>query len=284
MLAIGLALPSVAAAAAAPLPKAEVERAVVHALPAWHGKTAKVIKYLDLTHSFETVSQWALVAARDPTPAPPDVALLGNDSPIAICFVKILAPKCSEVRGHADKQWFDMTNALDTVAVVFAGPSPARPLLMLKTCSAHGLNGSCDIRTALFAYERKKDTFRQVFVNDSGGSNNNQAARFVEHGPLQGDVIVDYPTDHTPYTYWIEVYAPTKSGRYARILRYRGHTGYGDGNRLPVADSEMPEILGKLGLWKPGDALPVPEQMPEGCGRLVLRRGEEWCKKSLAGK
>ncbi|MGH8216356.1 MAG: hypothetical protein ACREPZ_11785 [Rhodanobacteraceae bacterium] len=176
-----------------------------------------------------------------------------------------------------------MTNALDTVAVVFAGPGRARPLLMLKTCSAHGLNGSCDIRTALFAYAREKDSFRQVFVNDSGGSNNNQAARFVEHGPLQGDVIADYPTDHAPYAYWIEVYAPGRSGQYARILRYRGHTGYGDGNPLAVADSEMPEILDKLGLWKPSDSLPVPARTPQACGLLVLRRGEEWCSKSLAG-
>lgn len=76
----------------------------------------------------------------------------------------------------------------------------------------------------------------------------------------------------------IEVYAPGNSGRYARILRYRSHTGYGDGNPLPVIDSEMPAILERLGLWKPGDALPVPEPLPANCGRLILNRGEEWCR------
>jgi len=116
-----------------------------------------------------------------------------------------------------------------------------------------------------------------VFLNVTG-RNNNEATRFVERGPLTGDVIVDYPTEDAPYTYWIEVYRAGKSGQYARILRYRGRTGYADGNRLAVADSEMPEILQHLELWKPGDALPVPAQMPQGCSKLFMRQNEEWCK------
>jgi hypothetical protein len=40
----------------------------------------------------------------------------------------------------------------------------------------------------------------------------------------------------------------------------------------------MPAIMERSGLWKPGDALPVPQPMPEGCGPLVLNRGEEWCR------
>jgi hypothetical protein len=96
-------------------------------------------------------------------------------------------------------------------------------------------------------------------------------------------VIVDYPTGHAPYPYWIEVYAPRASEEYAQILRYRGRTRYGDHNPLAVADSEMPEILKRLGFWKPGDALPVPSRKPEGCNQLVLRDGEEWCKQFQKG-
>jgi hypothetical protein len=98
----------------------------------------------------------------------------------------------------------------------------------------------------------------------------------METGPLRGDVIVDFPTQHAPYAYWIEVFAAGKSGQYTRILRYRGHTGYNDGNRLPVADSEMPAILERLGLWKRGDSLPLPADR-FGCIRPYLSRGEEWC-------
>jgi hypothetical protein len=91
-------------------------------------------------------------------------------------------------------------------------------------------------------------------------------------------VIVVYPTEHAPYTYWVEVYRAGESGQYVRILRYRGRTGYGDGNQLAVADSEMPELLRHLGLWQPGDALPVAVHLPQGCSHLFMGQGEEWCK------
>jgi len=49
----------------------------------------------------------------------------------------------------------------------------------------------------LFDYDRKAERFRVVFFN-MVGRNNNQEARFVENGPLLGDVIVAYPTDDPP--------------------------------------------------------------------------------------
>ena len=77
----------------------------------------------------------------------------------------------------------------------------------------------------------------------------------------------------------MEIYRAEQSGHYVRILRYRGRTGYNDGNPLAVADSEMPEILRHLGLWRPGDAVPVPAHLPQGRGDLFIRNGEEWCKR-----
>lgn len=277
LLVAGLIAQNLAAAAATSSPQAKVEQAVIDALPAWQGKKAQIVDYLDLTKSFVTTTPWALVVARDARPPPADLAMMGNGSPIVICFVKTLTPSCSEARGHAGAR-FDMTNGLVTVAVVFAGPGQTRPLLMLQTLSAHGLNGNANIATKLFDYDRKTDRFRKMLVNVVGGTNNNAAARFIGHGPLQGDVIVDYPTDDAPYAYWIEVYVPGKSDRYVRFLRYRSVTRYGDGNPLAVADSEMPEIMERMGLWKPGDALPIPPHAPKGCGSLVTRHGEAWCK------
>jgi len=278
LLVTGLVFPNPVAAAATPSPRTAVERAVIDVLPTWHGQKAKVIDYLDLTRPFTTASPWALVVAQDARPPPADLAMVGNASPIAVCFVKALISSCAEARGHAGHDWFDMANGLDAAAVVFAGPGQTRPLLMLQTLSAHGMNGNASIGTKLFEYDRKTDGFRQVFVNLNGGTNNNAATRFVERGPLQGDVVVDYPTDDARYAYWIEVYASGKSGQYARILRYRSITHYGDGNPLAVADSEMPEIMKRLGFWRPGDALPVPPHAPKGCGPFVMRHGEEWCK------
>jgi len=129
----------------------------------------------------------------------------------------------------------------------------------------------------LFAYDRKAERFRVVFFKMMGTSNN-QETRFIETGPMVGSVVVAYPTEDPPFTYFVEVYRRTSDNEYSRVLKYRGRTGYGDGNPLPVIDSEMPETLRRLGLWKTGDALPVPPSLPRGCTRLVMRKGVEWCE------
>lgn len=277
LLVTGSALSSPIVNAAAPS-RAAVEQAVTNALPTWQGQKAKIIDYLDLTQPFATTSPWALVVAQDAKPPPADLAAMGNASPLAVCFVKALAPSCTTARSHAGDSWFDVPNELGVATVVFAGRNKTKPLLMLQTLSAHGMNGNASIGTTLFQYDLNTDGFLQVFANVNGGTNNNAETRFVERGPLQGDVIVNYPTDNAPYAYWIEVYALGKSDHYLRILRYRSITHYGDGNPLPVADSEMPEIMARSGFWKPGDALPIPQVAPKGCGPLVMRHGEEWCK------
>jgi hypothetical protein len=160
--------------------------------------------------------------------------------------------------------------------VVFSGPGRTFPLLRIKSCTTRGANGNCGVSTFLFAYDRDAQRFRVVFFNMMG-RNNNQEARFVEKGPLLGNVIVAYPTNDAPFTYFVEVYKRSSDSEYSQVLRYRGNTHYGDGNPLAVIDSEMPETLQRLGLWKTGDALPVPPRMPRGC-TLVMRKGVEWCE------
>jgi hypothetical protein len=288
LLVAGLVYPGRGRAATATLPKAIVEQAVIAAIPVWHGQKASILKYLDLTRPFDTASPWALVVAQDP--GPPGEPDLEDHGPIAVCLVKALTPHCMEkypLHGRWLKwyakygsylSWYVTAYDLDIARVVYAGKDGAGPLLLLKTYSARSGDGNSNIRMALFDYDPQEDQFRQVFENFSGGSNNNQAARFIERGPLQGDVIIDYPTSHAPYVYWVEVYAPGKSGQFTRLLKYRSHTRYGDGNPLPVIDSEMPAIMKRLSVWGSGDALPLPHNVPSGCGQLVLRHGEEWCQ------
>lgn len=275
----GLTTSAVASAGVSAPIRAAVEQAVIAAIPAWHGKKAQIIKYLDLTQPFATWTPWALVVAQSAGP-PPDPEWTDHRT-IAVCLVGVHATQCTDSYWQTPdggESWFARPYDLRLAQVVHTRDDATQPLLVVATCSVPGIDGNCSIRTTLYRYDRNVDLFRRVFVHDSHGSNNNQAARFVEHGPLQGDVIVDYPTDRAPYVYWIEVYAPGKSGQYARILRYRSSTHYADGNPLPVADSEMPAIMERLGLWKPGDALPVPQPLPAGCGQLVLNHGEEWCR------
>ena len=107
----------------------------------------------------------------------------------------------------------------------------------------YGANGNCRVSTFLFAYEQKTARFHVVYFNMTG-RNNNEETRVLETGPLLGSVIVAYPTSDAPFTYFVEVYERASDSEYSLGFKYRGHTGYGDGNPLAVIDSEAPETLG----------------------------------------
>ncbi|HZT04752.1 MAG TPA: hypothetical protein VFA39_21055 [Steroidobacteraceae bacterium] len=253
----------------------DITQSVASSLPKLQGRRADVIANLDLTRPFETRMQWTFVAA-----ILPGSHFDGADAQrvdggaLAQCFVENLAPHCTYAMPKNDSDWFSTPIELYSAMVVFGGANNTRPLLLIKTGSAHGGDGSHSIYTEVFIYDRQSNKFRSVFSNATG-SNNNQETRFIAQGPLRGDVIVADPTSSAPFGYWISVYSrDRKDGYSCNPLRYRSATHYGDGNHLPVIDSEMPGILRRMGLWRPGDPLPAPP----GCSRPVLRHGEEWCQ------
>ena len=259
------------------LPGGEVDRSVIAVLSHQGITKPKVVSHVDLTKPFGTVSQWTFVAVQDGGQPAEDIE---DHGPMFLCLVKAASPDCAlrlyqQVR--SEMPWFDTPYHLFASRVVYANHNRSGPLLFLEVCGAEGPNGNCGIATALYRYDSGDDRFIRVFLNLTG-RNNNQDTRFVESGPMQGDVIVDYPTENAPYTYWIEVYRAGSSGHFGRILRYRGLTHYSDGNQLAVIDSEMPGMLQRLGLWRPGDPLPAPVHLPQGCSHLFMRNGEEWCK------
>ena len=272
-------LTAVGAPVASSVPLEKVDQAVLAQLPTWQGNQAEVLAHIELTAPFTTSSQWTFVVAQDPTP-PPEELPNGDvgHGPLVVCLVKVLVPQCTRGQnGEGDMSWYADVYRLMEDKIVYAGSGNTQPLVWLKTCSTGSADGNCDIRVSLFGYDPKQDRFVSVFSYDAGGVNNNNNARYMEDGPLRGDVIADHPTDNAPYTYWIEVYRRGKMGEYSQILKYRGHTVYEDGNDLPVAYSEMPEILRRLGLWHSGDPLPIPPG--RNCLNPVLRHGEEWCHK-----
>jgi hypothetical protein len=262
------------------------DRLVISKLSAQFGIKSKVIAHLDLTQPFQTTSQWLLVAAKQPDEGSSVEDGAGNRTgAVSLCFVENGEPDCSEEMFLAKYREKKVSLASGERAfyelfasdVVYSGPGRTLPLLRIKTCTNRGANGDCGVSLFLFAYDRPADRFRVVFFNMTR-RNNNQETRFVGNGPLLGSVIAAYPTDDAPFTYFVEVYQKVSGSEYSRVLRYRGNTRYGDGNPLAVIDSEMPQTLRRLGLWKIGDALPVPPRMPRGCTRLVMRKGVEWCE------
>ena len=263
-----------------------IDQAVISKLSAQFGINSRVTTHLELTQTFQTKSSWSLVVAKQPDEESSVEDGGGNRiGAVSLCFVENGEPDCLEkmfqTKYREEKISFvfgePTFHQLFASDVVFSGPGKTLPLLRIKSCMNRGANGNCGVSTFLFAYDRKADRFRVVFFNMTG-RNNNEETRFVESGPLLGSVLVAYPTSDAPFTYFVEVYKRTSDSEYSRTLRYRGHTGYGDGNPLAVIDSEMPETLRQLGLWKTGDALPVPPRMPGGCTRLVMRKGVEWCE------
>ena len=266
---------AVASESSEQIPSKDITQSVVSSLPKSQGRSADVIANLDLTRPFGTQTQWTFVAAI----LPGTHFSVADQRPVdggalARCFVDKLASHCRYETPKNDSDWFSTPIELYSAKVVFAGADKTRPLLLIKTGSAHGGDGGHSIYTELFTYDRQSNNFQSVFSNATG-SNNNQETRFVEEGPLRGDVIVADPTSSAPFGFWISVYAgKTKDGYSHTALRYRSATHYGDGNHLAVIDSEMPGILRRVGLWRPGDPLPAPP----GCSRPVLRHGEEWCR------
>lgn len=262
------------------LSASEVDQSVFAALSHLDVTQPRILSHIDLTKPFNTATQWTLVIVENTAPPPANSGAQEGHGRIFVCLVQAVTPDCSQrlypPRADVDR-WFAEPFHLFDDRIVHAGPEDSSPLLLVKVCSAYSGDGDCLIATALYRYDRRADRFARVFLNTTG-RNNNQETRFVERGPLQGDAIVNYPTQSAPYTYWIEVYRPEASGQYQRILRYRGHTGYNDGNPLAVIDSEMPEILRHMGLWKAGDPLPRPSRLPQGCSHLFMRHSEEWCK------
>lgn len=235
---------------------------------------------LDLTKPFHTRSAWRFVV----TEGPQAKDYGDNDAPGALTFClhkgsagpcvsgPVTLPLKAPDPGYAIA-W--EPHYLDAAKVVYPNGQDAAPLLLIVTGSLNSGDGDQIVATQLVAYDEGKDTFRRVF-GKSTGHNNNQEIRFVTDGPLRGSVISAEPQQHLPYGFWITVEQPNAAGEYREVLRYGSATRYGDGNRLAVIDSEMPNIQKRLGLWKPGD--PIPVLSGKACGKPTLRKDELWCQ------
>ena len=268
------AAPALGAQGVPSVPAVDVDHAVISQLVRDGIQQPKIISHVDLTKPFDAASQWTLVIAREDV-VPTQAAEFNRQGPLVVCIVKVINPDCSLNLYQGDVEevrWFATPFEMFNDRVVYAGRHHHEPLLLVQVCSAHSADGNCGRATVLYRYARRADRFVAVFHNVTG-NNNNQRTRFIEGGPLRGDVIVDVPTEHAPYTYWIDVYRRGRSGPYARILRYRGRTHYGDGNPLAVIDSEMPEILRHFGLWHVGDP---PSGSSAHAGRLYSPFLPEW--------
>lgn len=236
-------------------------------------------KNLDLQKHFRTRSPWRFAV----TEGVPTKDFGDNDAPgaLSLCLHKGTAGPC--VSGPVTPPLRATTpddpiawepHYLLTAKLVYPRGSQGVPLLLIVTGSLNSGNGNQVVSTQLIAYDAASDTFWRIYQR-STGHNNNEEVRFVDNGPLRGSVISAEPQEHLPYGYWITVNQMSSTGEYHQVLRYGSATRYNDGNRLAVIDSEMLAIERRLGLWKSGDPIPVPQG--KTCAKPVLRHDELWC-------
>lgn len=237
-----------------------------------------IVKSLDLSKPFAARSIWRLTATQSPDVADPTGFL--DDmvpGPIRLCLRKAPTAPCDPslkaTVGEPGKADFFLEPHELARADVVRSPS-GQPLLLVQTGSVHSGNGDQLVRTQLLAYRPAEDRFERVYEHVTG-RNNNQQVRYVEAGPLKGDVVSVEPTQDAPFGFWVVVNAPA-SGGFQEVLRYRSATRYGDGNPLAVIDSEMPNMAQRLGLWTPGSPLPLPAG---ACPSPHLVKMALWCVK-----
>lgn len=237
--------------------------------------TAAAPAPVDLSGPFGLPPGWQLVGAQGP--GVEDAG--GNPAPGALhlCITrdggKTCRPALDDILTTSGERKSDFDTPHYLIDARIIRPRPDRPLLWVQAGSIYSGDGDQIIGRMALAYDRAGDRFVPVFRQRTG-HNNNQEVRYIDKGPLRGAILSAVPTSDAPFGFWITVNRMGSNGRYASILRYRSGTHYGDGNSLAVIDSEMPETLRRLKLWRPGRPLPLPDG-PCPKPRLVQR--VLWC-------
>jgi hypothetical protein len=251
-------------------------RAVASASPAF-----RPIKSIDLAKPFGAGTPWRLTATQGPSVLP-DQSASGDAEPgeIRLCVSNDGGKSCTpdlQAKFHSAKEgdvFAEEDHYLYDTRLVYPRGHAAPPLFLMRTASQHGGNGSQRATLQILAYDKRSDRFHLAYNRETGG-NMNQEMRYVAKGTLKGMTITAEPTGSAPYRYWIEVSRLTERDLYRRVLRYRSVTSYGDGNPLATIDSEMPNIQQRLGLWHPGQPLPLPDRR---CSKPRLTHMELWCR------
>jgi hypothetical protein len=226
----------------------------------------RVIARLDLSKPFHLADGASLIAIQGPNVTD----AIGDPAPgyILVCIKPSARSPCApqSIDPHD-------SNYLEIAEIVYPRGRLAAPLLHLQVASVYAGNGSQGRAAVMLAYRPADHRFEPIF-KQLGGGNMNQETRYIRSGPLRGDMIVADATSNAPFAYWVTVHRLTPDYRYKQVLRYRSATQYNDGNPLAVIDSEMPNILRRLGVWRHSQPLPLPKS---GCAHPRLVKSELWC-------
>jgi hypothetical protein len=235
-----------------------------------------IVSRIDLSRPFGARPGWRFLAFQGPATADDFEADGRAPGAIRLCITNDGGRSCNPdlspllsinngTDGYSQALFLNEARILRTAT--------GQAIFLVQVASAHSGNGNQRVTTAALTYDRTRNAFRLAYAKEVG-HNNNEEVRYIEVGPLRGAIVSAAPTFDAPFGFWITVNRLVPAGRYQQVLRYRSATHYGDGNRLAVIDSEMPNIQQRLGLWHPGQPLLRPAR---GCRRPRLIRRELWC-------
>jgi hypothetical protein len=238
--------------------------------------TQKVIARIDLSKPFHLPAGASFIATQGPEVDDPIYE--GEKAPglIHLCLRAALSAPCAPTLDDALRQgeqadWFSSIRYLEIDRLEYPNGGARPPLIHLQVSSLH--SGDGDQRRVVEILARRAGRF-EVIYRQYIGNNHNEEARYIRSGPLKGSVVAALSPFGPPFSYVLKVSRLTPDYRYRQVLRYRSATIYGDGNPLAVIDSEMPNILRRLGLWQPGQPLPLPSSP---CPHPHLVKTELWC-------
>jgi hypothetical protein len=238
----------------------------------------RVIARTDLSKPFHLPPGASFTATQGPPATDPIGLEQQVPGQIHLCVRSSTSGSCSPVLDNGlafaePPDLYSTIHFLDLAELVYPRGAASAPLLHLQFGSLHSVDNGQRRAVDMLAYRTTEHRFEIVF-HEQFGHNHNEEVRYIASGPLRGDIISASPTENAPYGYWVTVNRLTPSYHYRQVLRYRSATHYNDGNRLAVIDSEMPNILRRLGLWRPGEPLPLPRS---GCADPRLVKTELWC-------
>jgi len=232
-----------------------------------------IVKDIDLRSLYHLTNEWHLIVYQAPstsyqTPVPaglisPKITSKTitqvDDGLIKFCFLEIDAktqlhcwPKSGDDLGF--------NNNLLSLEPFATARFLSQPVIIAKANGMGGTGfmapGQAVTTTMIWTFDPLQGQFVLAFENTSN-PNNNEETRFIENGPMAGDVVVATELaqkgairlNKSPFAYGIAVYRfSSASQRFMQILTFAGHSVYDDGDPRAVIDSDMPDTLRLLGL------------------------------------
>ena len=245
---------------------------------------ARVLASVELSRPFEAPAGWRFLAVQGAN-VPDPFGEISDTVPgvLRLCISRDSGRTCQPglerlLASRVPGDLFTQPHYLNDARVLH--PRPDIAVLLIQVASLRGGNGDQRVATIALRYDRARAGFVPVYEKQTR-RNNNQEIRYIEHGRLSGAIVSAEPTHDAPFGFWMTVNRLGPDTRYRPVLRYRSATRYGDGNTLAVINSEMPNMLRRLDLWRPGAALPLPTGR---CAKPQLIEQELWCSPRPAAR